>query len=148
MNVNHSVGLAAVLTLGSSRMACRRRCLWAELRIPISSRSWSSTTLLPCRGKKRQRRLTFMQDFSTQSEQCNSVWVYNSGSTRRSLRFSSNLFASVDPRVVYKRTTPMRLMTYHRDFRARLHLKWDLFSWFQKGSSSLQRALSLKEMFL
>lgn len=37
----------AVLTLGNSRMACRRRCLWAELRIPISSRSWSSTTLLP-----------------------------------------------------------------------------------------------------
>ena len=42
------------LTLGRRRMACRRRCLWAELRIPISSRSWSSTTLLPWGNHKRE----------------------------------------------------------------------------------------------
>ena len=105
-------------------MACRRRCLWAEFRIPISSRSWSSTTLLPCRGTKQQRRLTFVQDLPTQSEQYNSVWVYNSGGTQRSLsslkqRFSSDLFASFYTQVVYKRTKPMRLMTYHMRFQSK-----------------------------
>lgn len=86
-----------------------------------------------------------MQDFS--------ITVYNSGSTRRSLsslkqRLSNNLFASVYTRVVYKYHTNEANDLSHEISEQGLSLNETCFSGSKKDLRLLQRALSLKEMFL